>query len=318
MARKRVNISGTPREFSEDDTVQATTISSVSLLPLKDKKIGISVSDSDEFRQLGFSKTHQKDITIELTRYLLVNGAHLVYGGDVRKEGYTSVFADLSFQYREKESGKEHYTNYFAWPIYNSLNNAEAAEFKKNRVEIKKADPPKGIRPDMKNKYVPWDKIENKLLWAKSLAVMRETMTSASHARIFLGGSLSTYKGFYPGIIEEGILTLRKKQPFFLVGAFGGATNMMIRALKGEDPKKLSAEIFQWYPGLTELYNAAGKKQYTAKLQDIFNEFKKLKLEGLGKLNGLTKDQNTMLFTTSHLYEMVYCILTGLKNRFKK
>jgi hypothetical protein len=318
MAGKRVNISGTPREFSEDDAAQAKTISTINHLPLKNKRIGISVSDSDEFRQLGFSKTHQKDITIELTRYLLVNGAHLVYGGDVRKEGYTSIFSDLSFQYREKESDKEHYTNYFAWPIYNNLNNAEAAEFKKNRVEIKKTDAPKGVRPDLKNKFVPWDNIEDKLLWAKSLAVMRETMTADSHARIFLGGSLSSYKGFYPGIIEEGILTLRKKQPFFLVGAFGGATNMMIRALNGEEPKKLSAEIFQWYPGLTELYDAAGKKQYTANLQDIFNEFKKLKLDGLGKLNGLTTDQNTRLFTTSNVYEIVYSILTGLKHKFKK
>lgn len=261
MAKAQKNISGMSEDLSKSISKTIAKENKRAILPLKGKRVGISVSDSDEFKQLGFSEMHQKDITIEMTRYLLVNGAQLVYGGDLRKDGYTYAFSELSFQYRQKsEHDKSHYTNYFGWPIYNNLQNSDEAEFKKNRVEIKKVPAPKEIPDEIKNKFVPADSIENKVYWAKSMSKMRSEMIRDTDARVIIGGKLSTYKGFYPGIIEEGYLTVKAKQPLFLLGAFGGASSLIIRAIKGENEKILVKEVFQWFPELVELYRHEGEK----------------------------------------------------------
>ena len=52
-------------------------------------KIGISISEHDDLKKLGYSETHLKDASIEFGRYLLVYGADIVYGGDLRDGGYT-------------------------------------------------------------------------------------------------------------------------------------------------------------------------------------------------------------------------------------
>lgn len=315
MANKKVNISGMSKtsakiiaQSDEEDVIIKDL--------LKDKKIGISVSDSDDFKELGFSENHQKDITIELTRYLLVNGAHLVYGGDLRKGGYTKHFSELSFQYRTKEEqGVTYFTNYFGWPINNLLNNADKALYKRNRVEIIKCKVPKEVPEKLKLKFVEADTFENRKLWALSMSQMRQEMTEKTAARIFLGGKLSEYKGFYPGIIEECALGLEKKQPIYLIGAFGGATNLIIRAIKGENAQKLVNEVFEHFPELKELHQLVNEKVFNDNLKDIFTSFKKLGITGLCRLNGLTKNENELLFNTIHFHEMIYYILIGLKRK---
>lgn len=48
---------------------------------------------------------------------------------------------------------------------------------------------------------------------------MRHAMLQDTHARIILGGQVDKYKGAMPGIAEEAILSLRTKQPLFIMGA---------------------------------------------------------------------------------------------------
>ncbi len=271
---------------------------------------------SDDYKELGFSENHQKDITIELTRYLLVNGGHLVYGGDLRKEGYTNYFSELSFQYRDKEEqSKIYFTNYFGWPIYNQISNADVAIYKRNRVAIIKCKPPKEVPQKLKLKYIMADTLENRKLWALSMSQMRYEMTEKTNARIFLGGMLSKYKGFYPGIIEECTLALEKKQPIYLLGAFGGATNLIIRAIKGENEKKLSKEVINNYPQLIQLF--PNEAVLINQLNEKFSMFKKLGITGLSRLNGLTKNENEVLFDTTHFHEMIYYTLKGLNQKLK-
>ena len=60
------------------------------------KNIAISVSDSEDIEVLGFSKIHQEDMVLEITRYLIINGATLIYGGDLRAQGYTFLFSEIN------------------------------------------------------------------------------------------------------------------------------------------------------------------------------------------------------------------------------
>ena len=62
-----------------------------------------------------------EDLSVELARHLLISGAHLVYGGDLRPGGFTELFKDLTYQYgiyEKDKTLKNYFTNYLAWPIY--------------------------------------------------------------------------------------------------------------------------------------------------------------------------------------------------------
>jgi hypothetical protein len=50
-------------------------------------------------------------------------------------------------------------------------------------------------------------------------------------ARIILGGKTEGYAGFMPGIFEEALVTLQAKRPVYLLGGFGGATEILAQAI---------------------------------------------------------------------------------------
>lgn len=320
MAKKKANISGVSLNLSQSISKDIADEIKEIKLPLGNRRIGISVSDSEEYGELGYSKIHQKDITVETTRYLLVNGAHLVYGGDLRQDGYTYAFSELAFQYRKKElDSKMHYTNYFGWPIHLKLENSDDATFKRNRVRIIKVEPPTEVPIELRSTPLPPSSPENKYYWAKSMTKMRKEMVENCDARILIGGKLSDYKGFFPGIIEEASFALEQKQPIYLIGAFGGATSILIRAIKGEKVSKLENELLEWYPSLRELYDTCAKrKDSVPTISSNIQKFQQLGLKGLSKINRLTSEQNEILFETKHFSEIIFYTLAGLKKSFKK
>src|SRR4051812_48544050 len=62
---------------------------------LKDKTIGISISESDNLSELGYSIVHLKDVMIEIARYILALGGKTAYGDDMRQGGFTELMFDL-------------------------------------------------------------------------------------------------------------------------------------------------------------------------------------------------------------------------------
>lgn len=83
---------------------------------LKNKQIAISISESDDIVSFGGGDALLRDITIEISRHILIAGAKLVYGGDLRTQGFTELFKDLSCQYGQLEKSDnttKYFTNYF-------------------------------------------------------------------------------------------------------------------------------------------------------------------------------------------------------------
>lgn len=320
MPRKKANVSGISSNLSKSIAKDIAIEAKEADLPLSNKRIGISVSNSEEYRELGFSEIHQKDITVEATRYLLANGAHLVYGGDLRQGGYTYAFSELAFQYRRKDKDSTmHYTNYFGWPIHLRLKNSDEALFKRNRVKVVKVEVPKEVPADLQGTQILPATPEDKYYWALSMTKMRREMISDCNARIFIGGKLSNYMGFYPGIIEEAYLSVEQKQPIYLIGAFGGATSVLIRAIKGESVKDLVNEILEWHPTAQDIYKMAVERNIVIpSVRSILEKFHKMGIKGLSKYNKLSKEQNEILFDTKHLNEMILYTLLGLKKSFGK
>lgn len=297
--------------------IKHSSIEEKSLL-LFNKNIAISVSDVDEIEQLGFSKVHLQDMTLEITRYLLINGATLLYGGDLRAQGFTFMFSELVKQYTINQD-KKFYKNFFSFPIYNKLSKADQLDFKKFGVEIIKVAPPEELNVDL-NQFYPPTNNENLYIWSESLSKMRKEMSKDSDARIFIGGAKSNFKGKYPGLLEEAVLSLQKDLPIYFIGAFGGITNSIINCLIGENPKELTEE---WQLVQNEMYKEFvmfyNNKDDVDKIdyQGINSYLGAYSLERLSDNNGLSIDDNVRLFESIHLPEIIYLILKGLKNKFR-
>lgn len=281
-----------------------------------DKKIAISISESENIEEFGFSKIHQQDTVLELTRYLIINGATLLYGGDLRAEGYTFLFSEIVKQYTPHIDNKKYYENYFSFPIYLKIQQKQNLDFIKNGVTVNKVLPPDELNLD-KNEFYPPIGNDNLFIWAECLSKMRCEMNDKNHARIFMGGRKSNFKGKYPGLLEEVLLSLKADKPTYLIGAFGGITQSIIYALRNEQPEELSEE---WqrnqnseYDKFINFYNSKEditKIDYSESLKFI-NTYS---LKKLSENNGLSESENLRLFETIHLHEIIFLVLKGLKN----
>lgn len=280
---------------------------------LEGKNVAISISESPDSSTLGIGKAMFEDLSVELARHLLISGAHLVYGGDLRPGGFTELFKDLAYQYgiyEKDKTLKNYFTNYLAWPIYVGMAPATYAEYKSCRVQCQKATIPDTIPTDLHGQMVPPSTVENLYYWAESLKAMRLEMESNIDARIILGGRVAGFKGYMPGLYEEAIIAANCKHPIFLLGGFGGAASRLIKLLKGETTSEklfeecCSQHLYQKFV----TYLAKEKGEMNFKALDVFsNNMDVLK-------NGLSKEDNERLFITTNVTEIIALVLKGLRS----
>jgi hypothetical protein len=285
------------------------------------KNVAISISDSPEIEHLGFSLAHQRNLITEITRFLIIHGSSLVYGGDLRQNGYTRLFSNLVHQYRpSKEVSKLFFKNYFSFPIYLKLTKSDTLEFKKNGVLPVIVDPPENLDINKSIPYVP-EGNDNLFIWAESLTKMRQEMQNDTDARIFTGGKISNFKGKYPGLLEESILALKNDIPVYFMGIFGGITSRIIEGLNGKKPEELTIE---WQSSQNENYKEFVRHYNSKKSEDkidykLTTEFlNNYTLDRLSKNNGLSIEENERLFSTVHTSEIIFLIMKGLTNKLIK
>ena len=280
----------------------------------KEAKIGISVSDSPNLQELGIGKEMFKDLTIELSRHILKANGRMIYGGNLDKDGFTTLFRDLSYQYGQKEkadSNVEYFDNYLSWPLYNNVTTSVRAKFINSRINLIFASPGDKVHKTEYDDYIKPTTLELRLKYASSLTSMRKQMIESSVARIIVGGKVSGFSGYMAGVVDEFILSVEKSHPVFVVGGFGGAAQMIAQLLEGnvtsncflnnalEDPKY--KELYEWCESNGEHI------QYEA--LDTIN-FDIL-------YNGLSKEENIKLLHSVDIIEIVSLILKGLKNIIK-
>lgn len=281
---------------------------------LDGKKVAISVSESPDASTLGIGKAMFEDLSVELARHLLISGAHLVYGGDLRPGGFTELFKDLTYQYGIYEKDKmlrNYFTNYLAWPIYIGMSPTTQAEYKSCRVICQKATIPNSIPTDLHDIMVPPTSVENLYYWAESLRAMRQEMEANIDARIILGGRVTGFKGYLPGLYEEAINAANAKHPIYLLGGFGGAALRLIKLIKGETTtEKLFEECCSnrsYQEFVSYLDKEKGEMNFKA--LDIF-------VNNMGVLNnGLSSRENERLFVTTNVTEIIALVLKGLRSQ---
>lgn len=302
--------------FTTPTAIVANADPSKNPTPLKGRLIGLSISNSPDLAPRGMDLVHLEDAMVECARHLLVQGASLGYGGDLRPGGFTTILFEL-VRTHNRAGGKERIHNFLSWPIHLRLDTTAWREYL-DEIHDHKFPPPPDLGVDAKVFTTPDDPV-GRYAWARSLTLMRTEMNEKISARVLLGGQVTGFKGKYPGLLEECLLALRSCKPVYLIGGFGGCTGLMIEALKGGVPDALT-EAFQInedsvYKDVVERYRAAAADKKTT-IVDYTGELQFLKSKGVAGLsNGLSADENEVLFTSQNLPEIVYLLLKGLTQR---
>lgn len=259
--------------------------------PLSQKAIAISISESPDMAALGLGPEHLRDAMAEIARHLLAMGARLVYGGDLRVNGFTELLFELVARYRRDADvgdARSAIVNYLAWPIVVSKPAAEMrglVDELAGLAELHFLDRQGGdLAPAALDGAV--HPAVSDADWAVALSAMREVLTRASDAKIVMGGRTEGYKGRMPGIAEEALTALKAGQPLFLLGGFGGCAREIAVALK-------------LFP------QPASPPSWTG--WNVFG-----RIDGAALRNGLTPEENATLVRTVHVDEAVALILRGL------
>ena len=278
-------------------------------------RIAVSVSDNEELEHLGLSIQHLKDVMIELARYIMANGGTLMYGGHLKNEGFTRLFAELSYQYKFLNDKSFRFVNYFPFPNTNSLTLEIKADFVKQQVELVVIEVPEHLgEVDKNRKYAPFNNIEDRYIFSECFSDMRNIMAQNSHARILLGGKQSKFLGYLPGIIEEAYYSLKADKPVYIAGGFGGAAKSLSKVICGEVPKELTNE-FQYESQFIQDFKKAyvDKASVPIDYDQLLGFFKQYHLERFSERNGLSIDENLVLFESQNIHEIVFLIMKGLK-----
>ena len=77
---------------------------------------------------------------------------------------------------------------------------------------------------------------------ANNLTKMREVITQEMDLKIAVGGKISGFSGFYPGVLEEVYLALNAEKPVILVKGFGGIVDKIVDYIEGKEVEELKFE----------------------------------------------------------------------------
>lgn len=289
---------------------------------LVDKKIGISISDVypekyDKSCHPALLKVFSQDIA----RHILIRGGSLIYGGDLREDGFTRFLVNAAASIDNREPiQKATIDNYLAWPIYvdceeEMLLKAHYSSF----IIFNEIPPPEDIIDKIDVKYkLPPSTPDNCYIWSRCLTTMRQISIEKSFARICAGGKLSGYKGKMPGVLEEIVATLfQYRKPLYLCGGFGGVVGEVCETILTGNISSALTEKWQEeqngeYKSLQELANSKG---HGADYNRITSELcSKECFDALANRSGLSKEDYRQLMKTPFVDECIHLILKGLNN----
>jgi hypothetical protein len=288
-------------------------------------RVGMSVSLPSDGPAFGLYEEQVNDLSVMLAAALVHMGADLAYGGDLRPGGITFQLAHVVDQFAPAKSVKQVLRSFIAWPLYLQWT-AEGRRQRLVNTQPTKVEPgplPPRISPKKKSlrKYEGFRTFvstrEGAVAFARSLARLRREMTGECQARVALGGASAGALGRMPGVLEEVMLALRENQPVYLLAGFGGATEVIYRAMRGGRVPEFTEQHQQNAKyGCTELLKDLQGTDDAVNWDSTRQELKDVGLEGLAARNGLTVEDNERLAKTRIPAEVMFLLAKGLSSKF--
>jgi hypothetical protein len=320
---------------------------------IADNVIAFSISyQRENMLARGMGLEHLRELLIRLARPLLRQGANLAYGSNWKETEDNLVFALLRLISAEQEEqnlgasesdpqiGKLY--NHLPWPLYLDVTPRIEAQWinccRVVRISQQLAEfPDAEIVPDNKadeqdprtlfNKAVTLSAMRRLMMKPMFLAIPGVTQAERIPpvtSRIVLGGKTEGYSGFLPGIFEEALVTLQLRRPIYILGGFGGATEILANSIlaSGNDrPQELTLEWHkQRNASLLKLIDSAS--QFTApanlaglerSLDALFAFVLQARADLSGTLQtGLSEQETRELLTTSNISNAIHLVRKGL------
>lgn len=302
--------------------IKISTPLTTDLHPLYEKNIGISISEpsDEELMTIGQNSKHLSHLSQDVARHLLARNATLIYGGDLRPNGFTKFLFDEAqvLKTRIPESNIK-IKNFIAWPIYNN----DDTDIKRWKAEYKvvaemiEISYPEDVKDLITSEdfFLPPTNPQNSFVWSRCLSEMRKKMIEDSDVRIYAGGRHVGYKGIMPGVLEEIIVAIEMKRPIFLMGGFGGVTASVCKLIQTTIiPEELTQNWqIQNNVGYKELLNFSLSRniKYSANYDLYVKLIKNADLQ-----NGLSKSDNDRLFSTPFIDEALTLVFKGLRTLY--
>jgi hypothetical protein len=130
---------------------------------------------------------------------------------------------------------------------------------------------------------------------------------------IALGGQITDFAGFLPGVAEEVALAIEQGIGVYVLGGFGGAAEEVAGVMAGRRSEALTIDRFMISARYQSLHEAAKCKgrvdDLTIRLEWLLRELRRKDLK-----NGLTKKQNEVLLSTTDAGLAIDLVTTGLKS----
>ena len=292
----------------------------------KNKKFRIGLSIAD-YQPDGYDKQNQdldelKRFSQSLARHLLANKHTLIYGGDLRNDGFTQFILDEATVLRDRlQLDKLFVENYLAWPLNVKQENLKWYANYNTVIKPVSASIPdyiKSLIHDIST-FLPHDCLENKYIWSRCLTTMREESIKSSDIRILVGGKFENYLGKMPGVLEEFLIAYKQDLVIFLVGGLGGLTKKLCISIKNRKIEEEFTEEWQMnhnnaYKDLQKIASQHGKHTDYKNLKKVIE---KIKIIELAKRSKLTIEEYERLMTTPFIDESIYLILKSIKNLSK-
>jgi hypothetical protein len=207
-------------------------------------RIAVSISDKPDPSKCGMRVEHIDHLWNLVVLYFLAAGAHVAYGGDLRRGGCTDRLVDLVIA--TVDSGKpiprdtiHCYLSFYAMQTAES----DRLERMPRSIRVRDFDFPVGLDAALRRPIPPSDTApEGRFAWTVATREMRLAMAADCAARVMVGGQMRAL-GPIPGLVEEFLTFAEAGKPVYLVGGFGGMTGVILRALRGELPEELTADF---------------------------------------------------------------------------
>ena len=318
--------------------------------------IAFSISyEKDALLRRGLWIEHLRELLVGLARPLLRVGASIAYGGDWKEgsDNFTYELLRLINAERENSSQVDAPTpigwlyNHLAWPLYLQVTPRVEAQWVHCCSILRITQELARIPPDERApEQGDTDSDLHVLNAAITLSAMRryaaegmaveypDVAPSAGlkvppqSARVLLGGKVTGYSGFLPGLFEEALLALEHRNPLYILGGFGGAAGKLVDALLPGAPGTFPQEFDpRWQcaqnPKVHRLASLLEAKSLVGNVRDTERALGALRASievARGSLTthlntGLTEDETRELMTTIEMRRAVQLTLTGLERK---